>query len=428
MSLRPALPAESGTIYRSVRDFGADGSGTHDDTQAIRNTITAVCSGMPATGGVVFFPAGRYLIRETLVIDKPGVTLMGEGRGGPTTSPAAGTTLLFDSSKTNAAVLIRNSQYSGIKNLVIFRQGAAGVADGRRKEPAIKLDNTYHCFLKEVLLVAAVSGIEILDGISPVLEDIDIKDPVGDFGVWIHGSGGAAPNHRKVDAALFCRLSGRSRVNTKVEWVVIGPNVDGAAVQDARFVEGSRGLVLRGGDPANHDTRPKYIHTYRFGSDHAVNEAVLIEEGNDVFMVNTWIGQNRNASGLVIGPRFTGGAELTNLRIRGSGGHGMHIMGGRNIYIANPMIGACYTNRTLQANSQAGCGILIESGVKHLRVTGGGVGPLSETGRGSKQYYGIRYLGSAEQALTDSVRISGVDTSDNPVGYEPPTLSLDRMQ
>lgn len=42
----------------NVRDFGAVGNGTADDSTAISDTITA----LPATGGTVFFPPGTYIV------------------------------------------------------------------------------------------------------------------------------------------------------------------------------------------------------------------------------------------------------------------------------------------------------------------------------------------------------------------------------
>src|SRR5690606_26344021 len=190
---------------------------------------------------------------------------------------------------------------------------------------------------------------------------------------------------------------------------------------------GARGLVLRGGNPEAGDTRPKYVYTDKFGCDNVSAEGVLIEAGNDLFMANTWIGQSRNATGMVIGPGFTGGALLTDLRIRGAGRHGLHVQGGRNIYISNPLIGTNGTNRTLvPRGSREAAGILIEAGVKNLRVTGGGVCPLYESGPTALQHYGVRYLGSGDRAIADSVRISGVDTAGNPVPFAPRRLSLDR--
>jgi hypothetical protein len=184
--------------------------------------------------------------------------------------------------------------------------------------------------------------------------------------------------------------------------------------------------VLRGGDAAAGDIRPKYIYTHKFGCDHVADEGVLMEAGNDVFMTNTWIGQNKNASGVVVGPEFTGGLLMTNVRVRGAGGHGMHIRGGRNIYINNPFIGACGTNRDLvPPSSKEAAGLLIEAGVTQLRVTGGGVGGMFEQGARSRQHYGIRYRGTDQQAAKDSVRISGVDTGGNAVPFSPAGLSLD---
>ncbi len=414
-------PALGQSIYKSVTEFGASGADSKDDTAAIKSAIAAV-NGSENPGGTIFFPAGKYLISEPLLIEKSGVTLLGEGRGSPNSGD--GTVLVQTSTTTGTAVIFRGCRYSGLRTFVLTHQG--DVPESQRKEAVLKLDDTYHVFAREVYISGGACGVEIVDGISPLLEDIDIKGPSGAYGIWLHGSGGKRPDFKKVDAALFYRVAGSAESNDALEWIVIGPNVDGAKVHDARFVAGSRGLVLRGGTEEG-DTRPKYVYTDKFGCDHVQDEGVLIEAGNDLFMVNTWIGQNKNGSGIVIGPKFTGMALITNVRVRGSGGHGLHIQGGENIYISNPVIGACATSRARHAeDANPGCGVLIEAAVKHLRITGGGVGPLPETGDKSQQHYGVRYLGTDQQARENSVRISGVDTVGNPVPFAPPALSLDK--
>ena len=50
--------------YVSVKDFGAVGDGTTDDTVAIQNAINA----MPANGGTLHIPAGTYLVTSPLSI------------------------------------------------------------------------------------------------------------------------------------------------------------------------------------------------------------------------------------------------------------------------------------------------------------------------------------------------------------------------
>ena len=56
LSVRQSL-----SIYTSVKDFGAKGDGTTDDTAAIKAAIAA------AGGGTAFFPLGTYVVSDTLV-------------------------------------------------------------------------------------------------------------------------------------------------------------------------------------------------------------------------------------------------------------------------------------------------------------------------------------------------------------------------
>ncbi len=58
----------------NVSDFGATGNGTTDDKTAIQNTINAAQN---AGGGEVFFPAGTYLISDTLTISADNIVLRG---------------------------------------------------------------------------------------------------------------------------------------------------------------------------------------------------------------------------------------------------------------------------------------------------------------------------------------------------------------
>lgn len=65
------IPTPQPTV--NVRRFGARGDGQHDDTQAFKQAIAAI------DRGVVYIPAGRYLITDIIRIDKPEILLRGEG-------------------------------------------------------------------------------------------------------------------------------------------------------------------------------------------------------------------------------------------------------------------------------------------------------------------------------------------------------------
>lgn len=61
-----------GQVY-NVKNYGAKGNGTADDTAAITKAIAA----LPSGGGVVYFPAGNYVISSTITISAHGVWLVG---------------------------------------------------------------------------------------------------------------------------------------------------------------------------------------------------------------------------------------------------------------------------------------------------------------------------------------------------------------
>lgn len=56
--------------YANVKDYGAKGDGSTDDTQAFKDAI--------ASGSAVYFPAGVYLITESLELEN--ITLLGDGQ------------------------------------------------------------------------------------------------------------------------------------------------------------------------------------------------------------------------------------------------------------------------------------------------------------------------------------------------------------
>lgn len=61
--------------WYNVKNYGAAGNGTTDDTTAIQAAITACM----ATGGTVYLPTGTYLVSSTLTVSTSGVYMQGDG-------------------------------------------------------------------------------------------------------------------------------------------------------------------------------------------------------------------------------------------------------------------------------------------------------------------------------------------------------------
>jgi len=65
-------------VPRNVKDFGARGDGTTDDTDAIQSAINTVGA---AGGGTILFPEGDYKITDTVFIRYNSITLKGDSEG-----------------------------------------------------------------------------------------------------------------------------------------------------------------------------------------------------------------------------------------------------------------------------------------------------------------------------------------------------------
>ena len=63
-------------IYYNVKDYGAVGNGTTDDTSAV---LQAVNDATTAGKGIIYFPAGRYKLTQTINITTDAVGIMGDG-------------------------------------------------------------------------------------------------------------------------------------------------------------------------------------------------------------------------------------------------------------------------------------------------------------------------------------------------------------
>jgi len=63
--------------FYNVRDYGARGDGSADDTAAIQAAIAA--AERSAYGGVVYFPVGQYVVTAPLVISRSDILILGSG-------------------------------------------------------------------------------------------------------------------------------------------------------------------------------------------------------------------------------------------------------------------------------------------------------------------------------------------------------------
>lgn len=118
----------------NVRDFGAKGDGTTDDSAAFLAAIAKTKQ------GAIIVPAGRYRITRILEINKPGMVLRGDGADRSVLlCPVPLNEIKPDWGATTAGQ--RTSNYSWSGGIVSFKGGDAGKRIGRCTTPAKRGDH-----------------------------------------------------------------------------------------------------------------------------------------------------------------------------------------------------------------------------------------------------------------------------------------------
>lgn len=176
----------------SVKDFGAKGDGTTDDTAAIQAAITYI---QTLGGGAVYFPSATYKVTGTLTVTGNGVTLLGENR--------QKTVINFANGAQDCLTVIGASYASQlygfeIKGLYFSHTSKTG---GR----SILLAYVSQVTLRDVTLSQAWTGVEIWVANNVVLDNFYMDGAIGGasvpasyygsyapaacYGVWWHAPG-----------------------------------------------------------------------------------------------------------------------------------------------------------------------------------------------------------------------------------------------
>jgi len=144
----------------NVRDFGAKGNNSSDDTEAFQTALDSAA----VVGNKLIVPVGNYLIKQTLIVPD-GVTIIGEGVGSIALgTPYNGSAIRYDG---DGYALQFSGHTSGIRDMLIYdkAQGAnnAGgivvLADGELVESLRFFNVLIHYFVGGTALkLDAVNG------------------------------------------------------------------------------------------------------------------------------------------------------------------------------------------------------------------------------------------------------------------------------
>lgn len=172
MSYIALVPA----IFFNVKQYGATGNGSTDDTAAVQAAITAA-----AGGGVVFFPSGSYIINSPLNMSNNNVRLQG----------AQQSTLYIGASFSGSQLINITGQTCSVVDLNI--RGVSATYTSNPAADAIQITSSRGCLIRDVVCSFINGyGIQSTSGVSISNDNTNI-DGVhvynGKAGIHILGNG-----------------------------------------------------------------------------------------------------------------------------------------------------------------------------------------------------------------------------------------------
>lgn len=105
----PATFVFRNRVAVNVKDYGAVGDGSTNDTAAIAAAIAA----LPSTNAALYFPGGTYLTDTVSITSKVGLTVFGDGYGSSRIKHRSGAGQVINCDSTNSYVVIRDLAFDG---------------------------------------------------------------------------------------------------------------------------------------------------------------------------------------------------------------------------------------------------------------------------------------------------------------------------
>lgn len=150
--------AANDTVFTNVKGFGAVGDGVTDDTAAIQAAIDVT------TTGQVYFPAGTYLISDTLDITKNGIALVGAGSGGTEIHMTADAPAI-EMAGTSGNVINRTA----VRNMTVRGGGKASTS---AHGIVYKFANS--CYIEDVVLFSCRHALHFEHNFQTAVNDIRV--------------------------------------------------------------------------------------------------------------------------------------------------------------------------------------------------------------------------------------------------------------
>jgi hypothetical protein len=276
-----ATGGASALPWFDVTAYGAVGDGTTDDTSSINDAIAALNS---AGAGVLYFPAGNYLVSAGLTAITVPVTIRGDGHAGGGQAMSDHVSKITCSSGSATLFTIQQDAYAfesiAMEGSTTTPSAGAGIAitaggdHGRFRD--ISVENFYTCIDVQEGAEWSMSGCHI---VGPVLYGLKIRHiDLPDGGDWAISNSQFIARTRNSDAGIRIESGGGGKItNCKINARTTGGGFNHGI--DLALSGSLQTSVLLIGNNSIENVRGDAIHGTQVGSGHYFS---IVINGNQV--------------------------------------------------------------------------------------------------------------------------------------------------
>lgn len=414
--------------YVSVKDYGAEGDGTTDDTAAIQAAIDA------NAGRIIFFPHGTYKVTSGLTVTDDNTTLLGEGDYNQGA--------VIDAYHLTAdTITFTGCQHSGIENIHLRGRNISTAGY------ALKFaGGGFKCFARKVRIDYTYNGIFIENCTETRLYEITLRYLLGTQGILYTGTVGTGSYRAIIDDLIAdnpyplavttykswapttsftagdviyqdsriyqCTTSGTSGatgptgtpgttsfnvfsteitdgsakwkfVSRDLSWVVQDNYAYSLVIDKAALINGSYGFYMRD-TAATGSSYPIWAFCQEMECDHTLKQNVLLDRGEGFVGTSCWFGSCLSGNGVLIQSTFRGEVNITATRISYAAQHGVLLQSGSvDLVLDGNMIGD-----NSQSSSTTYHGVSIAANASRFSITNNRIGDIVGVS-GNPQGYGV---------------------------------------
>ena len=309
----------------SVKDFGALGNSTNDDTVAIQAAIDWVSS----SGGTVFLPTGIYKVTSTLNIQSSYVSLVGDGRGA---------TIIRSASATNDVIYLQGLSSPGIYNNTL-RDFDIRFSVTRTAGNAIRMYRANQIIVERVNIDAAWNCFDLKTTNNVILTEVVGSNIRGNYGCYWYS---LADGTERSDVLTMANTVFNNNSNGG-NGIVLDGFVQTLRLVCVGILNANYGIQVKN-TAASGSYYPAFIECFDLEIDGTNNTALQLEGGRSFSFAGCDVFNLSTATGPIVniladsGGSFTSDIRFTGCRIFGGQEQAIY-MAGRNFLLSNSIVG-----------------------------------------------------------------------------------------